>query len=127
MQNTLTNLKPNQLLTLYGKNSDSDNWSEPAHFEGIEQFKVNRDTLHHHISDLRSIKTDLEIEVLRYAAKLSSEAHQEVMRCIRPGMYEYQLESIFQHYCQYHGGARFMAYTCICASGINSATLHYGK
>ena len=49
-------------------------------------------------------KTDLELEVLRYTNRISSEAHKEVMRRIRPGMHEYQLESIFQQYCYANGG-----------------------
>lgn len=114
------------MLTLYGLNSDSGNYSTPAKFEGIEDFDCNKNVLHHAISDLRAIKTDLEIEVLRYAAKISSEAHKEIMRRIRPGMLEYQLDSIFKHYCSYHGGSEFMAYACICATGENGAVLHYG-
>ncbi len=45
-----------------------------------------------HFCFSRVHKTDLELEVLRYANKISSEAHKEVMRRIRPGMYEYQGE-----------------------------------
>lgn len=36
------------------------------------------------------------------------------------------MESLFQHWCYYHGGSRCMSYTCICGSGNNGATLHYG-
>lgn len=66
------------------------------------------------------------IQILRYANKIASKAHVEVIKSIKPGMSEYQLESIFRHYCYYHGGMRNCAYTPICASGTNAAVLHYG-
>jgi Xaa-Pro dipeptidase len=58
--------------------------------------------------DCRRIKSDLEIDVIRYANRISSEAHIEVMRACRVGMYEYQLESKFLDYCYAQGGCRFM-------------------
>ena len=48
------------------------------------------------------------------------------MRGTKPGMMEYQLESLFQHHTYTHGGCRHMSYTCICACGPNPAILHYG-
>nr|CAD7572387.1 unnamed protein product [Timema californicum] len=74
----------------------------------------------------RLIKTPLEIDVLRYANKISSDAHIQVMRKIRPGMMEYQCESVFLNYCYTVGGCRHVAYTCICGSGDNGSILHYG-
>ena len=71
-------------------------------------------------------KTELELNVLRYANKISSEAHRQVMRKTKPGMYEYQSEAIFLEYTYYVGGCRNAAYTCICAAGNNAAVLHYG-
>jgi len=50
----------------------------------------------------------------------------EVMKACKPGMKEYQLESVFQHVVYTRGGCRNMSYTCICASGCNSSVLHYG-
>lgn len=44
------------------------------------------------IAELRVFKTDLELEVMRYASKTAVEAHKEVMHHIKPEMYEYQLE-----------------------------------
>lgn len=52
--------------------------------------------------------------------------HQQVMRAIKPGVKEFEMESLFQHVCYSRGGMRHMSYTCICASGCNSSTLHYG-
>jgi len=63
---------------------------------------------------------------MRYVNYVSSMAHVEVMRAAKPGMMEYQLESLFQHHTYTHGGCRHMAYTCICACGPNPAILHYG-
>lgn len=115
-----------KLLTLTGLNTDSDKMTREAAFDGISNFKVNNKLLHPIISELRVFKTPLEIEVLRYTNKISSEAHKEVMKHIRPGMKEYQLESLFQHYVYARGGCRHVAYTCIAATGNNCATLHYG-
>ena len=68
----------------------------------------------------------MELEVIRYTNQISSAAHKEVMRNVKPGIHEFELESIFQDYCYRMGGMRLMSYTCICASGDNSSVLHYG-
>lgn len=122
----LKGMKPSALLTLNGVNSDSGKNCLEATFEGISQFKVDNTLLHCEIAECRVIKTDLELQVLRYVCDISSRAHIEVMKRIRPGMKEYQCEAIFTQYCYYHGGCRHCSYTCICASGYNGAVLHYG-
>lgn len=68
----------------------------------------------------------MEIDVLRYICRISSEAHRMVMTKVRPDMYEYQAEAIFLQYVYFVGGSRHTAYTCICGSGPNSGVLHYG-
>lgn len=122
----MSGLKASKLLTLKGTNSDSNLETLEATFPGIDRFTVDNSLLHNHIAECRVLKTPQEIEIMRYTNKVSSEAHIEVMKSIRPGMTEYQLESIFKHYCYYNGGARHMSYTCICGSGENGAVLHYG-
>jgi len=117
---------PTQLLTLRGLNSDSGLMTKEAAFDGISNFKVNNTLLHPEITECRVIKTPEELRVLRYVNRVSSEAHKEVMKRIRPGMKEYQLESMFCHYVYGRGGCRNVSYTCIAASGNNAATLHYG-
>ncbi|KAL5021319.1 hypothetical protein ScPMuIL_000474 [Solemya velum] len=117
---------PSVILTLRGLNTDSGKYSREAAFDGISEFKVDNGILHPVISECRVFKTDMELDVLRYSNRISSDAHKEVMKAVRPRMYEYQLESIFRHCCSFSGGVRHLAYTCICGSGDNGATLHYG-
>lgn len=117
---------PSVLLTLRGVNTDSGSVCREASFEGISQFSVNNTLLHPEIVECRVFKTDLELEVLRYTNRVSSEAHKEVMKAAKIGMREYELESVFLNYCYARGGMRHTSYTCICGSGDNSSVLHYG-
>ncbi|XP_065849908.1 uncharacterized protein [Euphorbia lathyris] len=114
------------LFLLHGLNTDSNNFSKPAEFEGIEKFETDLNTLHPILTECRVVKSELELSVIQFANDISSEAHVEVMRNARPGMKEYQLESIFLHHTYMYGGCRHCSYTCICATGENSAVLHYG-
>ncbi|XP_037104305.1 xaa-Pro dipeptidase [Syngnathus acus] len=122
----LRDLKPAVLLTLRGQNTDSGSVSREASFEGISQFQVNNTLLHPVIVECRLIKTDMELEVLRYTNKVSSEAHKIIMKSVKPGQKEYEMESLFQHYCYTKGGMRHTSYTCICGTGNNCSILHYG-
>lgn len=61
-----------------------------------------------------------------WALQVSSDAHVQVMRVAKPGMREYELEATFIHHAYRYGGCRHCSYTCICATGPNSSTLHYG-
>ncbi|NP_001089413.1 peptidase D L homeolog [Xenopus laevis] len=117
---------PSVLLTLRGVNTDSGSVCKEASFEGISEFSVNNTLLHPEIVECRVFKTDMELEVLQYTNRISSEAHKEVMKAARVGMKEYELESVFLHYCYARGGMRHTSYTCICGSGDNSSVLHYG-
>lgn len=74
----------------------------------------------------RVVKTNLELDVMKYVIEVSSAAHRKVMRMAKVGRSEYQCESEFLHYTYSVGGCRNVSYTCICGSGTNSAILHYG-
>lgn len=126
MAQVLKEMTSGELLTLHGVNTDSGRGTLEAAFEGISQFTVNNRVLHDEIAECRVHKSKAEIEILRFAASVSCAAHRAVMRRIRPGMKEYQLEAMFQHHTYYHGGCRHQAYTNICGCGSSAAVLHYG-
>merc|ERR1712176_1738245 len=62
---------------------------------------------------------------MQYASWVTSMAHVEVMRSVKPGMMEYQLENRFLYHIG-ELGCRHCSYTSICACGPNSSVLHYG-
>lgn len=63
--------QPSVIYTLHGLNSDSGNYFKPATFPGIEKYHVDNDRLHAEITECRVIKTQAEIDVIRYACKIS--------------------------------------------------------
>jgi Xaa-Pro dipeptidase len=119
-------LNPDIIFTLKGKNTDSGEFLPPATFNGMDEFQVNHGRLWEEIVECRVIKTDEELKIMQYANQVSSAAHLDVMRKVKPGMMEYELESLFHFNTYSRGGCRQFAYTPICASGPNAAILHYG-
>uniref|UniRef100_A0AAX7UAI4 Xaa-Pro dipeptidase n=1 Tax=Astatotilapia calliptera TaxID=8154 RepID=A0AAX7UAI4_ASTCA len=110
------------LLTLRGQNTDSGSTCREASFDGISRYTAG----YSFSVCSRVVKTDMELEVLRYTNRVSSEAHKMIMKHVKPGKKEYEMESLFQHYCYTKGGMRHTSYTCICGTGNNSSVLHYG-
>ncbi len=80
--------------------------------------------LEHVLHEMRLIKSEAEINLMRKAAQISAQAHRRAMQTCRAGMYEYQLEAELL-YEFYRNGSRSPAYNCIVAGGKNSCILHY--
>ena len=76
------------------------------------------------LDDMRLIKDDHELAVMRRAADISAAAHARAMRAARPGMREYQVEAELLHEFRRHG-AQSPAYPSIVAGGGNACVLHY--
>lgn len=74
--------------------------------------------------DLRGIKTAEEIEVLQKAIDITHNTFERVMRFVKPGVMEYEVEAEILHsfISQRAEGA---AYNSIIASGDRARTLHY--
>ncbi len=76
------------------------------------------------ISEMRLIKNDAEINLMRKAAAISVDAHKRAMKRCRELDYEYQLEAELT-YEFYRQGCRSVAYDPIVGSGANACILHY--
>jgi len=126
LSNKLETFGCNNILILHGLNTDSENIMEGASFPGIDKFTVDKDILFPILSQARVIKTQKEIELMRYVCKISAEAHVLVMKSAKAGMMEYEMESLFRHHVYSKGGCRQVGYSCICCSGNKGAILHYG-
>ena len=76
------------------------------------------------IDEMRLVKDDAELALMRRAADLSGAAHRRAMRTARPGTREYEVEAELLHEFR-RGGSQAPAYTSIVASGANACVLHY--
>jgi len=76
------------------------------------------------INELRLIKSDNEISLMRQANYISSLAHKRAMKKAAVGLFEYQIENEMLHEFTRHG-ARHTAYASIVAGGDNANVLHY--
>ena len=74
--------------------------------------------------DLRSVKQAAEIEALQEAIRITEAGFRRMLKFVKPGVYEYEIEAELSHeYIRQR--ARGFAYTPILASGANACVLHY--
>lgn len=80
-------------------------------------------SLDYHLHDMRLLKSRGEIQQMKLAAKITAQAHARVMKAVKPGMKEYELEAeLIAHY-KAHGADH--AFLPIVGSGANGCILHY--
>ncbi len=73
---------------------------------------------------LRSVKKQVEIDLLQNACKITESGFRRVLKFIKPGVWEYEIEAEFIHEF-IRNKSRGFAYTPIIASGKNACVLHY--
>ena len=76
------------------------------------------------MSALRSIKTKIEIELIKKAIDITGKAFERVLRFVRPGVMEYEIEAEIIHEF-IRNRANGHAYDPIIASGESANILHY--
>ncbi len=76
------------------------------------------------LHELRLVKDEAELRLLRKAADLTAEAHMSAMRDGWAGRHEYQVQSEIEYAFRRRGG-NGPGYGTIVATGANSTILHY--
>ncbi len=74
--------------------------------------------------NLRAIKTDTEIWLMKVACDITEKGFRRVLNYIEPDVMEYEIEAEFLHEFLWNRSRGF-AYTPIVASGANACVLHY--
>jgi Xaa-Pro aminopeptidase len=86
---------------------------------GLQQKKLNLLT-----SPMRMVKQPQEVEVIEQAISIVKTALDSVMKKLKPGMMEYQIEAELAFHYIFNGCKRF-GFDPIVASGSNATVLHY--
>ncbi len=76
------------------------------------------------LHEMRLVKTDEELQLLRRAIDITCDGHLTAMRSLRPMTYEYELEAALLYVFRKNGSPR-AGYPTIVASGPNATILHY--
>jgi Xaa-Pro aminopeptidase len=76
------------------------------------------------IGEMRLHKSEEEIAMMQRAADIAADAHVLAMKKVKPGMNEFQVESLMESYMR-DKGANGVAYNSIVGGGDNATILHY--
>jgi Xaa-Pro aminopeptidase len=76
------------------------------------------------ITRLRMIKSPKEVEAIRVAIKGTAYGLQSIRKHLKPGLFEHQIEGLFQYAIKEYANMG-LAFDTIIASGKNAIVLHY--
>lgn len=122
-----------KVMVLYPVLSNFGKDNKPGLFELVEHFrslmrdsedKIDSRGLSNLMAKLREVKQPEEIELLKKAVNMTCEGFSEMIRCISPGMTEYQAQGIVEYFMKIRG-AEYPGYPSISGAGKNSCVLHY--
>ena len=76
------------------------------------------------LGEMRLHKNEDEVGMMQRAADIAAEAHVVAMKKVKPGMNEFEVESLIEAYMR-QKGASGVAYNSIVGGGDNATILHY--
>lgn len=86
----------------------------------LHQYERSQPILH----AIRVIKSDFEISQIQSAIDITETTFRRVLKFVKPGVYEFEIEAEMIHEFVRHRSRRF-AFQPIIASGYNACVLHY--
>ena len=89
-----------------------------------EFYDINFSEVKKWMSQLREIKTDEELTLMRKTISITCDAQKELMKVLKPGMKEYQAEAVVEAVFKING-AEYPGYPSIVGAAENSCILHY--
>ena len=90
----------------------------------IPEFNFDFDLLDKYLTNQREIKSTEEVDLIRKAVTISSIGQSEVMKAVKPGMSEREIQGLHQYIYKRYGAAH-EGYPSIVGSGENACILHY--
>jgi Xaa-Pro aminopeptidase len=78
------------------------------------------------VGEMRKAKTTSELALLQKAIDITGEAQRDIMRTLKPGMYEYEVQAVLEAAFT-RGGAERPGFPSIVGSGLFSTILHYSE
>ncbi|KAF9994138.1 hypothetical protein BGZ79_001137 [Entomortierella chlamydospora] len=76
------------------------------------------------VQEMRVIKSEAEIKLMRQSGEISGKAFIETMKFTNPDRLEHQIYAKFDYECRMRG-SQMMAYVPVVAGGSNALTMHY--
>jgi Xaa-Pro aminopeptidase len=117
---------------VYINTNENDRYAHTVPYRDIRLFEnlKAKYPLHHYersaliLRDLRAVKSSVEIELTKKACEITRDAFIRVLKFIKPGIAEYEIEAEITHEFL-RQRATGHAYSPIIASGKNAIVLHY--
>jgi Xaa-Pro aminopeptidase len=117
---------------IYVNTNENDRYSYSVPYRDVRMYEQLRQKypLHNYersaviLRDLRSVKSDIEVELTKKACEITRDAFVRVLKFTKPGVTEYEIEAETTHEFL-RQRATGHAYNPIIASGPNANVLHY--
>lgn len=112
---------------------DYDQEQKIAYKKGVEDFQKELSSRYNYLKFVdifpfaisqRMVKSLAEIKEFKEAVKTTDVGLKKLIKSVRPGLYEYQLSSLFYYTVQDHDYSA-LSFPTICGSGVHGACLHY--